>query len=71
MRVFLRHKVTGCYYREKGSWVRDRSGAHDFEEIQRAASLLHSESWRSVELIVAYGEREGNLRGAKVPSHGC
>jgi hypothetical protein len=54
MRVFVRNKATGCYFRGLGQWVKARSDAHDFVDIQRASDLATLEAWVGTEIIVAY-----------------
>jgi hypothetical protein len=53
MRVFVRNKATGCYFRGLGQWVKARSDAHDFVDIQRASDLATLEAWVGTEIIVA------------------
>jgi hypothetical protein len=54
MKMLLRHKTTGLYFQEPGSWVRHIEAASDFRSSQRAIDRIRSECMTEVEVIAIF-----------------
>jgi hypothetical protein len=56
MKVFLRHRRTGHYYRGNLEWVTAREAANDFKSIERALQMIISDKLDGMSLVILWDE---------------
>jgi len=54
MSIVLQHITSGLYYHGPGSWMRELSGAFDFDHSQRAIDFARQRRLSGVEVVVTF-----------------
>ncbi|SPE55700.1 hypothetical protein SBV1_2280020 [Verrucomicrobia bacterium] len=62
MRILLRHKDTGEYYRTENQWTSQAGEARDFESSAAALGFCVEARLREVEILLAFDDARYNIR---------
>jgi|ERR1035438_559407 hypothetical protein len=56
MKVFLRNRETGQFYAGSTGWSGDSSVAHEFDTVEGAIELAHTQELAGVEVVLRSGD---------------